>query len=170
MDNSSTSSSTAGQSSIQSKQATNELSSTVHTSAIVGAIIGTLGAMMIAVLGIFYIQKRVRRSTKPRTDDLKSPTETQPPPPVLPKQIPVKITPEPYTLKYQEAQGIAETSSGPEQNSFIHPSVRIFTPDGRRIDELMERMHILETRLATERVYGGQASTPLPPYYTDGTV
>ncbi|KAJ3713478.1 hypothetical protein DFJ43DRAFT_892670 [Lentinula guzmanii] len=125
-------------------------SSIVHTSAIVGAIIGTLGAMMIAVLGIFYIQNRVRRSPKPRTDALESPTETQPPPPVLPKQIPVKTTPEPYTLKYQEAQGIAETSLGPEQNSFIHPSVRIFTLDGRRINELIERMHILETRLATE--------------------
>ncbi|KAJ3783328.1 hypothetical protein GGU10DRAFT_334835 [Lentinula aff. detonsa] len=112
-----------------------------------------------------------RRSTKPRTTDaLESPTEPQPPPPVLPRPIPVKITPEPYTLKYQEAQGIAGTSLGPEQNSFIHSSVRIFTLDGRRIDELMERMHILETRLATERVFGGQASTELPPYYRDGTV
>ncbi|KAJ3992863.1 hypothetical protein F5050DRAFT_1785948 [Lentinula boryana] len=162
-----TSTFTSNTSITQSKQTTNESSSTVHTSAIVGAIIGTLGTMMIAVLGIFYIQKRVRRSTKLRTDTLESPTESQPPPPVLPKPIPVKIAREPYTLKYQEAQGIAKSSLEPEQNGFIHPSIRIFTPDGRRIDELMERMHTLETRLAMERVYGGQASTPLPPYYTD---
>ncbi|KAJ3847374.1 hypothetical protein EV368DRAFT_87810 [Lentinula lateritia] len=146
----------ATQSPKQSMQTTDISSSpTKHTSAIVGGVIGIV--FITAIVGVFYIRRRSRK----RNGTLGSSLESQPPPPLPSKPTPVKLTPDPYTLKYIESQRDVNASERESSTNPVNPLM-----SDRKIDELIRRMRTLEM-LLVESPGVPPPATPLPPNYTN---